>query len=182
MEQLTLDFNGVAYAKMMALVTSVGTEVAWQGVIEKENDNLYRVTDILVHPQYVSAARVTDADEEYSQWVMEMWKKGDLFERLKLQGHSHVNFVAVPSAIDVQNNQEALEMMDGEGLKIFVIWNKRNEFYITVVDYDCDEPVRSCYQYTVDGVDIHSFVTKSKPKLMYRPAQLIQMNVPEDEI
>ena len=69
MSELTLDFSGVAYAKMMAMVASTSTEVAWQGIVEKKNDDLYHISDIVIHPQYVSAARVTDADEEYSQWI-----------------------------------------------------------------------------------------------------------------
>ena len=165
MSELTLDFSGVAYAKMMAMVASTSTEVAWQGIVDKKSDDLYHISDILIHPQYVSAARVTDADEEYSQWVTEMWRKGDLFERLKLQGHSHVNFAASPSSIDIQNDREALEMMDGEGLKIFAIWNKRNEFSVIVVDYECETDVRPCRRYTVDGVDIESFVKESQTKL-----------------
>ena len=182
MTYLNLDFNGAAYAKMMAMVMSVETEVAWQGVVEKKDDNSYYVSDILIHPQYVSAARVTDADEEYSRWVTEIWKQGDLFEHLKLQGHSHVNFAALPSAIDIQNNREALEMMDGEGVKILVIWNKRNEFHITVVDYNCETPIRNCNHYTVDGVDIQRFVTESKRKLTHNTAPNKQPEVSEETI
>lgn len=166
MSELTLDFSGVAYAKMMAMVASTSTEVAWQGIVEKKNDDLYHISDIVIHPQYVSAARVTDADEEYSQWITEIWRTGDLFERLKLQGHSHVNFAALPSAIDIQNNLDALEMMDGEGLKIFVIWNKRNAFSIIVVDYECETDVRPCRRYTVDGIDVEGFVRESQIKLL----------------
>ena len=182
MSELTLDFSGVAYAKMMAMVASTSTEVAWQGIVEKKNDDLYHISDVVIHPQYVSAARVTDADEEYSQWITEIWRTGDLFDRLKLQGHSHVNFAVSPSAIDIQNNREALEMMDGEGLKIFVIWNKRNEFSIIVVDYECETAVRPCRRYTVDGIDVESFVIESQIKLlpmsgMYAKGEIDDKNI-----
>ena len=53
-EPPVLDFTGKAYAKMMSLVSSFTTEVAWYGVVRKENDNLYHVEDVLVHPTVMS--------------------------------------------------------------------------------------------------------------------------------
>lgn len=163
-EPPVLDFTGKAYAKMMSLVSSFTTEVAWYGVVRKENDNLYHVEDVLVHPQYVSGGRVQDADEEYSKWLVGIWKQGDLFERMKLHGHSHVNFQAVPSSLDIQNYQERTEQMNGSGLKIFMIWNKRNEFWISILDYDVQPEPRQCYKYTVEGEDMAVFIADAKHK------------------
>lgn len=163
-EPPVLDFTGKAYAKMISLISSFTTEVAWYGVIRKENDNLYRVEDVLVHPQYVSGGRVQDADEEYSKWLVGIWKQGDLFERMKLHGHSHVNFQAAPSSLDMQNYQERTEQMDGSGLKIFMIWNKRNEFWISILDYDVQSEPRQCYKYTVEGEDMAVFIADAKHK------------------
>lgn len=163
-EPPVLDFTGKAYAKMMSLVSSFTTEVAWYGVVRKENDNLYHVEDVLVHPQYVSGGRVQDADEEYSKWLVGIWKQGDLFERMKLHGHSHVNFQAAPSSLDIQNYQERTEQMNGSGLKIFMIWNKRNEFWISILDYDVQSEPRQCYKYTVEGEDMAVFIADAKHK------------------
>lgn len=161
---IVLSFNGIAYAKMMALVSSFSTEVAWYGVIEKRNANLYHVQDILVHPQYVSGGRVQDADEEYSEWICDIWKQGDLFERMRLHGHSHVSFAAIPSSLDWTNYRDRMEQMDGEGLKIFLIWNKRNEFWCAVMDYEESDQLRFCNQFCVDSVYIHNFVEEAKSK------------------
>lgn len=159
-----LNFTGKAYAKMMSLVSSFTTEVAWYGIVRKENNNLYHVEDILVHPQYVSGGRVQDADEEYSKWLVGIWKQGDLFERMKLHGHSHVNFQAAPSSLDIQNYQERTEQMDGSGLKIFMIWNKRNEFWTSILDYDVQPEPRQCYRYTVEGEDMATFIADARHK------------------
>lgn len=159
-----LNFTGKAYAKMMSLVSSFTTEVAWYGIVRRESESLYHVEDILVHPQYVSGGRVQDADEEYSKWLVNIWKQDDLFERMKLHGHSHVNFQAVPSSLDIQNYQERTEQMNGSGLKIFMIWNKRNEFWISVLDYDVQPEPRQCYKYTVEGRDMVAFIADARRK------------------
>lgn len=159
-----LNFTGKAYAKMMSLVSSFTTEVAWYGIVRRESESLYHVEDILVHPQYVSGGRVQDADEEYSKWLVNIWKQGDLFERMKLHGHSHVNFQAAPSSLDIQNYQERTEQMNGSGLKIFMIWNKRNEFWISILDYDVQPEPRQCYKYTVEGRDMAAFIADARRK------------------
>ena len=49
-------------------------------------------------------------------------------------------------------------------MKIFMIWNKRNEFWISILDYDVQSEPRQCYKYTVEGEDMAVFIADAKHK------------------
>ena len=54
-----INFNALAYIKMLTLVDSCATECAWHGIVEaNEERTRFDIVDILVYPQTISGATV----------------------------------------------------------------------------------------------------------------------------
>lgn len=125
-----------AWAKMTALVDIFSGEVGWHGVIERIAQNEWVVSDILVYPQYVTAAHVDTDEEEFHAWWMEQMEFYDGKDvSLNYQGHSHVNMAVSPSATDLQDQQNKMADMK-RGFYVFTIQNKRRESKTWIYDYD----------------------------------------------
>lgn len=130
-----LMFTEPAWMKMQALVREFDKEVAWHGVAERGEDNVYIVSDILVYPQEVGAATVEMDTEEYAKWIQAGIMAGDeRFDHFYFQGHSHVNMATSPSSVDLQHQEEILNSLRPDGFYIFVIWNKRNDHTVKIYD------------------------------------------------
>lgn len=126
-----LVFTPKAYNKMLLLVNSFDTEVAWHGTVERI-DNGFLITDIVVYPQEVSGATVNTDQWEYEKWLMDL--EDDVFNNLRFQGHSHVNMGTSPSGVDVSHQEKIVEKLKGEDFYIFAIWNKKNDHYVKIFD------------------------------------------------
>ena len=162
----TINFTPLAFAKMHKLIMDYSTEVAWHGVIKRDqnDDSVFWVEDILVYPQVVTGATVNTDQEKYTNWINEL--TDDQFNNLKFQGHSHVNMGVSPSTTDTSHQKDIIEQLRGEMFYVFMIWNKRFEFNAWVYDmkrntvYDGnDVKVNICDR---DGVDIGNFVAEAK--------------------
>lgn len=125
----TVAFTPDAYLKMQTLARQCTTEIAAHGVVEKLDAQRYLIKDILVYPQKVTAATVA-ATDDYGPWLMEL--PDDTFNHLRFQWHSHVNMNTSPSGVD-DNWYETL-LKDVEDFYIFMITNKRNEYFVNVYD------------------------------------------------
>lgn len=131
----TLRFTELAWCKMKALVAENEKEVAWHGVAERCDGNVYLISDILVYPQEVTGATVDMDTERYSKWIQEGITSGDeRFAHFYAQGHSHVNMAVSPSGTDLDHQKEILSMVRDTGFYIFMIWNKKNERNIWIYD------------------------------------------------
>lgn len=126
-----LVFTPTAYSKMLMLVQSFDSEVAWHGVVVRQ-DNTFVISDIVVYPQEVSGATVNTDQEEYEKWLMAL--DDTTFNHLRMQGHSHVNMSTSPSGVDESHQERIIEQLGDEDYYIFLIWNKKNER--TVIIYD----------------------------------------------
>jgi hypothetical protein len=124
-------FTLKAWYKMTALIDYYAHEVAWHGVVEK-HDNYYLVTDILVYPQTASAAYVESDDDEYITWQLNI--DDTIINKVRLQGHSHVNMSVNPSGTDTQLYNTLLQGLHDDGWYIFMIMNKRNETFFEIHD------------------------------------------------
>ena len=134
-----LYFTELAYLKMLALVRVFDKEVAWHGIAKRcdDEDDAYIISDILVYPQEVTGATVNTDQEEYQDWLM--GHEDDVFNNIRMQGHSHVNMSTSPSSVDTSLYNRILEQLDGDMFYIFLIWNKRGEK--TVMIYDLEKNV-----------------------------------------
>ena len=129
-----ITFTPIAFAKMVMLLHKFDSEVAWHGVAyrSKDNENYFNITDILVYPQLVSGATVNTDQEEYTNWLYS--QPDEVFENIRMQGHSHVGFSTTPSGVDTTHQAQILEQLDDDMFYIFMIWNKKLEKTIKIFD------------------------------------------------
>lgn len=130
----TLYFTELAYLKMLTLVREFDKEVAWHGIAKRHDteEDAYVISDILVYPQEVTGATVNTDQEKYQMWLMS--HEDDVFNNIRMQGHSHVNMGTTPSTVDTSLYERLLDQLDDSMFYIFLIWNKRNEKTIKIYD------------------------------------------------
>lgn len=130
----TLYFTELAYLKMLTLVREFDKEVAWHGIAKRHDteEDAYIISDILVYPQEVTGATVNTDQEKYQMWLMS--HEDDVFNNIRMQGHSHVNMGTTPSTVDTSLYERLLDQLDDTMFYIFLIWNKRNEKTIKIYD------------------------------------------------
>lgn len=161
-----LYFTEMAWLKMLTLVREFDKEVAWHG-IAKRGDNpaedSYVISDILVYPQEVTGATVNTDQEKYQLWLMN--HEDEVFNNIRMQGHSHVNMGTTPSSVDTSLYDRILEQLDDDMFYIFLIWNKRNEKTIKIYDLAKNvlfETADVTVQVLDDGTGIESFMKSAK--------------------
>lgn len=126
-------FTPSAYLKMLTLLREFSDEVAWHGVVDRRGDDEFVISDILVYPQEVSGSTVNTDQEEYTKWTLTI--PDDVFNRMHMQGHSHVNMACSPSSTDLTHQEAIVRQLNGDHFYIFMIWNKRLEHNIKIYDY-----------------------------------------------
>ena len=62
-EKAHLYYSTKAFAKMMLLVQSFSTEVAWHSLVSRAGDREFYVLDVIAYPQIVTGVTV-DTDQE----------------------------------------------------------------------------------------------------------------------
>lgn len=129
----TVIFTEMAWQKMQTLVREFDKEVAWHGIAERcDEKDTYLISDILVYPQEVTGATVTTDQEKYQMWLMS--QEDEVFNNIRMQGHSHVNMGVTPSGVDLNLYENILEQLDEDMFYIFMIWNKRWDKTIKIYD------------------------------------------------
>ena len=131
-DAVEVNFTLEAYHEMCALIDHFSTEVAWHGLVNRIDKTHFQITKILVYPQKVTAATVNTDHEKYTPWLYAL--DDDEFNTLRFQGHSHVNMGTSPSSVDMKNQWDLIDTLSSEDYYIFMIWNKRREYNVRVVD------------------------------------------------
>lgn len=129
-----IQFTAVAWLKMRQLVTEADGEIGWHGVVDHQpNSAVYTIKDILVYPQTVTGATVTTDELEYGTWLQKF--PDPIFNKIRFQGHSHVNMGTSPSGVDQHFYDSILQTLQEGDYYIFLIANKRSDMTIFVYDY-----------------------------------------------
>lgn len=162
----TVVFTPQAWMKMYMLIMRFNMEVAWHGVAARSEDpdkDEYIISDILVYPQKVSAATVETDQEEYESWLYS--QPDEVFNNLRMQGHSHVNMSTSPSGVDTTHQGKIMSQLEDDMFYIFMIWNKSMDKWIKVYDFakntmfetkDVDVRIDG------EGWDLAGFITDAK--------------------
>ncbi len=164
--EATVYFTELAWLKMQTLIKEFDKEVAWHGIAKRGDDaskDEYYITDILVYPQEVTGATVTTDQAKYQTWLMT--HEDDVFNNIRMQGHSHVNMGTSPSSVDTALYDRILEQLDDTMFYIFMIWNKKGDKTIKIYDMaknilfetsDCKVEILD------DGTGLEKFITDAK--------------------
>ena len=128
-----INFNALAYIKMLTLVDNCATECAWHGIVEaNEERTRFDIVDILVYPQTISGPTVQTDELKCTEWKNAL--SDDVYNNLRMQGHSHVNFGATPSGVDTTLYENMLNVMNQNSYYIFMITNKKRSFWFEIHD------------------------------------------------
>ena len=152
-----------AFIKMISLVCTNQEEIAWNGTAfrSEEKENVFHIEDIFVYPQEVTGITVDRDRKKYYEWLISL--DDNVFNNLRVQGHSHVNMGVSPSATDIEHQVEVLDQLDETMFYIFIIMNKDSEINFRIFDvknnilYDNED-----ISYKVDGVDLEKFLIDAK--------------------
>lgn len=160
-----LYFTESAYLKMLTLVREFDKEVAWHGVAKRceGEEDAYIISDILVYPQEVTGSTVNTDQEKYQTWLMS--HDDDIFNNIRMQGHSHVNMTTSPSSVDTALYDRLLDQLDDTMFYIFLIWNKRGEKTIKIYDLMKNilfETADVTVEVRDDGVGMEKFLREAK--------------------
>lgn len=171
-EKAQIVFSAVAYAKMVMLIQGFETEVAWHGVVfrdEKEPNRFY-ITDIMVYPQIVTGGTANTEQIPYQNWLYA--HDDEVFNNIRMQGHSHVNYSTNPSSVDIVHQEKILSQIDDDMFYIFMIWNKKFEKTIKIYDL-ANNTLYETGDVEIyigdEGCDLNAFVKASKELVKIQP-------------
>ena len=169
----TVFFTELAWIKMQALIREFDKEVAWHGVAKRGEDaskDEYYITDILVYPQKVTGAAVTTDQNRYQMWLYN--HEDEVFNNIRMQGHSHVNMEVTPSGVDLSFYDRVLEQLEDNMFFIFMIWNKRGEKTIKIYDFNKNilfDTSDVTVEVLDDGTGIEQFLKDAKDAVKDKP-------------
>ena len=132
-DKVIVNIRPEVWLKMWGLVSSESGEIGWHGIVEKQADKIYEITDILLYPQYVSGATVQTDDVEYGNWLHREISD-EAINHLRMHGHSHVNMSTHPSGVDTTWYNQILQGLAEDDFYIFMILNKREDYFIEIYD------------------------------------------------
>lgn len=121
-----------AWAKMKIIVECSSEEVAWHGTVEKYDSHKYLISDVELYPQTVTGVTVVTDDEKYATWCAKM--PAAKMNKIRFQGHSHVNMGTTPSGTDTTYYDQLLQIIPDDDFYIFCIYNKRGDSTWIVYD------------------------------------------------
>jgi hypothetical protein len=168
-----------AYRKIVALVMGFSDEVGWHGTVSRVGDincageNEFIIEDIFVYPQEVTGSTVNTDQTAYTQWLYAL--DNATFNKIRMQGQSHVNMGVTPSGVDDKHRQQILDQLEKDMFYVFMIWNKSLSVHTLIYDMqrnvlyeDRDVTVKLVGDEAMDTflADAKEKVQKPKPRVI----------------
>ena len=133
----TLFINNDAYLKMQEYIAQSKKEIGWLGTCSRK-DNDYIINNVYLFDQEVHETTCEITEEGLNKFALELMEKPngmDIWNNIRLWGHSHVNMGILPSSQDNKQLDFFLKNMK-EGFFIRYIGNKKGEIGLQIVDID----------------------------------------------
>ena len=129
----TVYIDAEAYLKILLYVRNTSTEIAWHGTVERSlEDNIYYIKNVFLYPQKIAAATVQTDQDKYQNWLTDL--DDDTYNKLRFQGHSHVNFGVTPSGTDLSYYDSMLQVLPNSDYYTFMIINKSGNMTFLIYD------------------------------------------------
>lgn len=125
-----------AYNKMSEFIKQSDKEIGWLGKVTKSN-KAYSIEDVYLFEQEVHATTTEITTEGLNNFAMELMSTPDgmeVWNDIKLWGHSHVNMGTTPSGQD-ETQMKLFEEGDNDFF-IRLIANKKGELRIDLFSYE----------------------------------------------
>jgi len=119
-----------AHYKTKLLVDQFTSEVAWHMVVDRLDDNVLVIKDIVVFPQEVTGTTADGINGEYEMFLHQL--EDEVFNKLRGHGHSHVNMGVTPSITD--ENYYTNLMTQVPDYYITLVINKKGETHLRLYD------------------------------------------------
>ena len=136
--------------KLWCYINLCDKEIGWHGTVVREEGNVFRITDVFLFPQTVTAATVTTDDDEYSTWLLS--QPDETFNQMRFHGHSHVNMNTGASGTDLAYQQNLLR--DVQDFYIFGIFNKRGDINLCIYD------MQTNFLYEKEDIEVYDYCTQ----------------------
>lgn len=125
-----------AMNKIEQYVKESAKEIGWLGTVVKQ-DNSYIIEDVFLFKQEVHATTTEITPEGLNEFAMELMSSDEgmeIWNNMKLWGHSHVNMGVNPSGQD----DKQVETFESCGYDFFIrmITNKRGEMRLDLYNYE----------------------------------------------
>ena len=176
----TIYISANAYLKMLLYIRDTDVEIAWHGVVERNQEqNWYHIKDVFLYPQRITAATVNTDQEKYQEWLQNI-EDDAVFNNIRFQGHSHVNMGTTPSSTDLNMYDNFLQILPKNDYYIFTIMNKHGNHTWLIYDLtknivyetaDIDVKI-----ITSNTQDLITEINKEKDEYCERPAPTIGCN------
>ena len=128
--------SATALDKMQVYVNEMADEIGWLGTTRREGNDIY-IEDVFLFRQQVHGTTTEITPEGLEEFGMEILQRPDgmdLWNSMKMWGHSHVNMSVTPSGQD--NTQMADFERIGHDYFVRLIANKKGDMRIDVYEYD----------------------------------------------
>ena len=174
-----INIETIAKDKMFAMAKECKhKECAAMGIVEhQKNSNVYTIVDFILYPQLVTSVTVTNDDDAYIKWLMNL--DPDVANNLRCQIHSHVSMAVTPSSVDWKTWDE-LYKATPEFLITIIVNNKEdfNVFLFSREDNILYEKSDLDIRFTNNGVDMIDWYKKAEADyIKYKePASYINQN------
>lgn len=126
----------IALDKMKLYVDECNDEIGWMGTARREN-NFILIDDVFLFAQEVHATTTEITPDGLSEFATELLEQGDagidIWNNLKMWGHSHVNMGITPSHQDDKQMETFKE--GGHDWFLRLIANKKGELKLDLYDY-----------------------------------------------
>ena len=132
-----LYIDNVALDKMKEYIRQSSLEIGWLGTAEKVGNKKYMITDVFLFKQEVHSTTTEITPEGLSEFAMELMQQDngmDIWNNMRVWGHSHVNMSTSPSGQDDKQMETFLE--NENNFFIRIIGNKKGDFKIDIYDYE----------------------------------------------
>jgi len=128
-----------ALTKMYMFVKHSNIEISWYGTVDikEDKDNVvFKIEDVYLFNQTCSTVETTIESKDWANAVAKLIREGrnDIYDRLFLWGHSHVNMGIHPSGRD-DKQMEDFYTKSCSTYMIRLICNKDGDMDYTIYDY-----------------------------------------------
>ena len=124
-----------AYNKTMEYINQSSQEIGWLATAERVDKDFY-IEDTFLFKQEVSCVTTEIKEDGLNEFAMELMQHEngvEIWNKMRVWGHSHVNMGTNPSGQD--NDQMKLFLENPNDFFIRIIGNKKEEFKIDIWDF-----------------------------------------------
>ena len=155
--------------KMKSYVDLCDDEIGWLCTAVEQNKNQYIITDAILFEQEVHSTTTEITPEGLAKFAEEILQQDggvELWNSIKVWGHSHVNMTPTPSGQD--NSQMEIFADNKQDWFIRIIANKKGEMKLDLYDFDYGviyENVPFQIAYNDDEAEIYNKIQEIKAEI-----------------